>query len=87
MSMKNSDDDGSSVVVEEKKKVKEVCREFMLKSDELLANKLQVQECFQHYKINQQLAQKTRQNLAMSKPVAEMYQNSEYEEFLRNRKM
>lgn len=86
MSLKINDDN-SSVVVEEKKKVKEVCREFMLKSDELLANKLQVQECFEHYKINQQLAQKTRENMAKSKPVVEMYQNSEYEELLRSRKM
>ena len=83
----SSSNTSSSSPKVKKKKVKEVCREFLLKSDEMLANKLQVQECFERYKANQQLAQKNRQNLAQSKPVALNFQKSEYEEFLRKQKM
>ena len=91
-----------------------VCRQFQLKSDELLASKLQDQECmickifllflthstfanifnlfqklnhltnvttgFERYQGNRRFAQHKQENIAASRPVAQMCQSAEYEQ-------
>ncbi|RMZ95967.1 hypothetical protein BpHYR1_013715 [Brachionus plicatilis] len=71
---------------EPKINVKDVCKKFLLKSDEQLANKLQTEEYFDHTKKNRFLKQTNRENIRKSIPLVESIQTDEQklQSFLKN---
>lgn len=67
---------------EAKLNVKEACKKFLLKSDELLASKLQYDEHVQRYQQNKQLHHANRVNIQESLPVAKFIQTTEYRQLV-----
>ena len=72
----------SSESNESKIKVKEVCKNFLLKSDEILADKLQYDEHIERYNQNRKLKLAHRQNIQESLPVVKQIQSTEYGQLL-----
>jgi hypothetical protein len=71
----------SEIVVEERIEVKEACRKFIAKSDELLAAKLQHEEWKNHHNQTRSKNSTNRMNIQESLVMARELQDSEINSF------